>query len=124
MSFNTSLNVLTEQSSLEIIYEFQVNDEFLLLTSSQLTQLKKMRVLHYKKTADVISFTAANAKFQYNVKHMFIMIDISNMMFLRLYYSYKLLSESNRKLLNQCIKSFQVLFRVENLAYHLNVSKK
>ena len=45
------------------MYNFQVNDELLLLISSQLIQLKKTRMLHYKKTADVISFVTVNAKF-------------------------------------------------------------
>ena len=106
MSFNTSLNTLTERSSSESMYDFQVNDELSSLTSSQLTQLEKMKMLHYKKTANIINFTTANAKSQYNIKYIFLTINVSNIMFFRLHYDYKLLSELNKKLFNQYIELF------------------
>ena len=58
-------------------------------------------------------------KIYYDSSHKFINIFKNNIMYLRLYYGYKILKFNNHKLHNQCVSPFEILKKVGKLIYRL-----
>ena len=66
----------------------------------QLSNLDFLRLVYRKKIIDVISFVNAQIKFCYDNRHKLLMLKIDDIIYLRLYKNYNLLSKSNKKLFN------------------------
>ena len=111
----------TDKSFNEICYEFtSINNTNLLRFNSIIKSFSiKLEII------DSIAMTQISSKKLYDQKHQSLILKIENWVLLRLHKDYQILSSVtlNLKLSQQYVNSFQIIEKIENLAYRLKISK-
>ena len=121
---NNSLNVATDLSPNEIIYDFKVRDALSSITETNTVDtlnLPAQRMKYQREAADATDFVAAKAKVYYDARHTPILLRSDEKTYLQLNKDYKLFDKPNPKLSQQRCESFKILERVERLAYRLEL---
>ena len=122
---NNSINVIIDLSFNEIIYDFKIRDAFIEIVNSEISvnlNFAALRLKYKKKVVDVIAFVNAKVKIYYDARHTFLLLNVENYVYLRLYHEYHLPNRSNKKLFQQRCESFLMKKRVKRLAYELDLS--
>jgi hypothetical protein len=102
LQLNNALNATIDLLSNEINYRFKIKNVVSLLNKDQfiINNLSKKRLEYRMKVANATSFVNAKFKIYYDVRHILLMLQSSNRVYLRLNYDYHLFSKLNRKILS------------------------
>ena len=122
---NNSLNTVIDLVSNEMIYDFKIRDALFNITKINIVNaqdLSTQRLKYQQETTDATVFATTKAKIYYDVRHTSILLKKDEYVYLRLNKEYKLSKRFNSKLSQQRCELFQILQRVERLAYKLNLS--
>ena len=112
----------TEKSSNEICYEFtSINSTNLLKTFNSVVKSSSTKL----EIVDSIAMTQISSKKLYDQKHQSLTLNIEDWALLRLHKDYQILSSItlNFKLSQQYVSLFEILEKIENLAYRLKISE-
>ena len=85
-----------------MIYEFKPRNilSTLIKKFATIDSVDFERFRYQKKTIDVTSYVTIKAKIVYNFRHTFLILKLSDKIFLRFYKNYVLFNKSNKKLFN------------------------
>ena len=122
---NNSLNVVTNLSSNEIIYDFKVKDalfNIIEINTVKTLNLSAQRMKYQREVVDAIDFVVAKIKIYYDARHTFILLRSNEKTYLQLNKDYKLFDKLNSKFSQQRCESFKIFERVERFAYKLELS--
>ena len=72
-----------------------------------------------QRTTDALAFASVDAKFRYDEKHRPLTMRVRDKAFVKLHKGYRLPSLDNPIIANQRARPFEVLERIDNLAYRL-----
>ena len=120
---NNSSNASTTLSPNEIVYGMKLNDgtSVAVSTSKNQTDVTDARSTNRKEAADAIAFATAESKIRYDSKHVPLLMEEGDMVFLKLHNGYRLPGLDNKKLSNQRAGPFKILKRYGRLAYKLDL---
>ena len=124
VQLNNLFNVAIELLLNEISYDFRIRDAIFSLIEKEITavDLFAQRLKYRQETIDAIVFVNAKAKIYYDARHMSLLLNSRDYVYLRLHHEYQLFDKSNKKINQQRCDSFLVKRRVERLAYELKLS--
>ena len=120
-NFNNAIT-FTNKSSNEICYKFisfQSSNLIKSITFSTFSSSIKYRLI----VQDVIAMTQIASKRLYDQKHQSIQMNVENWALIRLHKNYNIFVTAilEKKLSQQYVDSFQIIQRIENLAYKLKI---
>ena len=113
----------TDKSSNEICYEFtSINSSNLLKTCNATMKSSSSTKL---EIIDSIAMTQISSKKLYDQKHQSLILKVENWVLLRFHKNYQIFSSVTLsfKLSQQYVSSFEILEKIENLAYRLKISE-
>lgn len=114
----------TGRSRNEIVYGFKTNDIPSLLTSRESNKdldISVIRFVHRREAQNAIIWAASKTKSWYNKHHQPMQMSVDDWTLLRLYRGYYLLGRLSPKLSQHYCRSFQIIERVGELAYRLEL---
>ena len=120
-SLNNTKNQSTRVSPNEILYGFNVRDSLGLLSELPPEDFSRLRQLKREQAEDSLAFANIMAKAYYDKSHKPLKLSKGSMVYLRLHQGYKIPSVGNHKLHQQRVGPFQILEKVEMLAYRLEL---
>ena len=125
--FNNLFNVFINLFFNEIFYGFKIRDTLSITLSndeklSTNNDFSAQQLEYRRKATNVIVFVNAKVKIYYNARHMPLLLNSKDYVYLRLHYDYQLLSKLNKKLSQQRCESFLIKRRIKKFAYELNLS--
>ena len=113
--------VIIEYALNELIYDFRINDQLIMLTNLSSKNYNRLRQLKRENVENVMIFVNAFNKIKYNVVHETINIKIDDKIYLRLHQDYIISKLINHKLSHQRIDSFIMLEKINKFAFHLQL---
>ena len=139
LRLNNSLNVVTELTLNEVIYDFKIREVMtvVVFSSQQIiddnlsivifdikSKFEISKFQYQKKVDDVTLYVSAKIKIMYDSRHQSLLLNSNDKIFLRLHRDYNLFDNSRSKLSNQRCDSFTVKRRINRLAYELDISAR
>ena len=111
----------TDKSFNEICYEFTSINSTNLLRFNSIIKSSSTRL----EIIDSIAMTQISSKRLYDQKHQSLILKVEDWALLRLHKNYQIFSSItlNLKLSQQYVNSFEIIEKIENLAYRLKISK-
>ena len=118
---NNSISVTTEVSSNEILYEFRTNDTLSMLTNLISEDWSRLRQVKREQVEEAIAWANIVVKSNYDRKHTAVDLQKDFMIYLRFHKGYTISELKNRKLINQRVRLFKILQKIESFIYRLNL---
>jgi hypothetical protein len=116
---NLNKNINIDQFSNEIFINFNLNKFFKIVSDPEheYYDLEIKQKFYQQKISDVIIYAQLHIKFRYDKSHKPFLLNISDTAFLNLHQSYRISGIHNRKLAQQRIEFFRMIYRVSPLIY-------
>ena len=118
---NNAVNIATNLSLNEIIYDFKIREVLITLFVAQVVDLSTQRLKYKQKVVDVTAFANVKTKIYYDARHTLLLLKARDYAYLRLYYDYRLLNKLDQKLFQQRCELFLIKQRVSWLIYELKL---
>ena len=118
---NNVVHVTIEYSSNELIYEFKINDTLNMLTDLSFENYSQLRQIKRDDVEAVMTFVSALSKARYDEVHRTMKLKIDDKMYLRLHHDYTIFDLSNHKLIEQRVRSFSIIEKIDNLVFRLQL---
>ena len=113
--FNNSMNAFTDQILNEIIYEFNLTDFFDMITDSDAKKFETECKIHQQKAQDSIVWTNFVMKNWYNKCHISLLLNLRNLIMLKLHHEYHVSDVKNKKLFIQQVDHFFIKQQISSL---------
>lgn len=131
MCFNNLSNSSIERFSNKVYYRFKIKKVIQIAIAidknldkkakKQLNYLETTWFRYCQKVVDAILYVSLLSKIRYDSMYVSLLLESSEKIFLRLYWSYTLLDRHNNKLNNQRIDLFLIKRRINRLIYKLDL---
>ena len=119
---NNVVHVIIENFSNELIYEFKINDTLNMLTNLSFENYSQLRQIKRDDVEVVMTFVNALNKARYDEVHRTMKLKIDDKVYLRLHHDYTIFDLSNHKLIEQQVKSFSIIEKIDNFVFRLQLS--
>ena len=116
---NNSFNTITGLSANKLSYGFNVRETFSSFTAPKNFDLPTQRLKYRQKTADVSAFVNVKTKIYYDSRHMVLLLNARNKVYLKLHHGYEFPSRPNKKVSHQRCGPSPVFKKIKRLAYEL-----
>src|SRR5450755_636517 len=120
-TFNSSRNATTGRSPDEMIYGFNLNDSFGIVTDSPVQNLETERKMFQQEIQDSIAYANLSMKWRYDKRHIPFLLSPGDQAYLNLHNGYRIPGIKNKKLSVQRVGPFKVKRRISPLAYELEL---
>ena len=123
--FNNTSSATTKKSSNEICYDFTSCISTNLISTNLMFDLTTKTSSIRRDVQNNIVFSQALSKNYYDRKHISCQLQIDDWALLKLHKKYDILFIAilSKKLSQQYVESFQIIEKIDNLAYRLNISQ-
>ena len=106
--FNNSINAFTEQTSNEIIYEFNLADFFDIIADNNAKKFETEHKIHQQEAQDSITWANLVMKNCYDRHHILLLLNFRNLVMLKLHHKYHISDVKNKKLFIQWVDYFSI----------------
>lgn len=121
-TLNNSTNSTTGKSPNEVVYKMKLNEGLSLLsTDKPRTDITESRKIIQQEATDALGYSALQTKLRYDSKHVPLIMQPGDQVFVTLHKGYNLPGVDNKKLSNQRAGPFKVLERKGPNAYKLEL---
>jgi hypothetical protein len=120
-TFNSNKNAITGRSPDEMIYGFNLNDSFGVVTDSPAQDLEVERKMFQQEAQDSIAYANLSMKWRYDKRHIPLFLSPDDRAYLNLHNGYRIPGVKNKKLSIQRVGPFKIKRRISPLAYELEL---
>ena len=119
--FNNNINAFIKQISNEIIYEYNLMNFFDIITDRAVKEFKTEYKIHQQEVQNSIVWTNLVMKNHYDKHHISLLLNLKDLVILKLHHEYHISDIKNKKLFIQQVDCFFVKQQISLLAYELKI---
>ena len=115
--FNNSFNAITGLSANKFNYGFKVRETFSNFTEPKTYDLFTQRLEYRPKTVDVSAFANVKTKFYYDLRHIPLLLNAGDQIYLKFLHGYKFRGRFNKRVSQQRCGPFKIVKRIKRIIY-------
>ena len=113
--FNNNINAFIRQISNEIIYRYNLTDFFDMITDRAVKKFETEHKIHQQEAQNSIAWANLVMKNHYDRHHISLLLNLRNLVTLKLHHEYHISDIKNKKLFIQQVDCFSVKQQIQDL---------